>query len=294
MTLEHLIGEELARPVPAAAEALAEAARQRHGRGIAAILFYGSCLRSGEFTDKIADLYLLADSYEAVHRGRCMRLWNRLIPPNVYYLEVEAEGVRLRAKYALVTLGQFERLVSRATLNPYFWARFAQPARAVWVRDDRVRRRVTAAVVTAVRTAWREVLPLMPVEADGERGWSLAFGETYRTELRAEGPQRARELVAAERERYLRVAALLGDEADQLSLGRARRRWRWRRVTGKLMSVLRLVKAAFTFDGGPDYLAWKIARHSGVQVELTPWQRRHPLLAAPLLFWRLYRRGAFR
>ena len=58
--------------------------------------------------------------------------------------------------------------------------------------------------------------------------------------------------------------------------------------------MLRLVKAASTFTGGPDYLAWKIERHSGVKVELTPWQRRHPILAAPGMFWRLYRRGAFR
>jgi hypothetical protein len=42
------------------------------------------------------------------------------------------------------------------------------------------------------------------------------------------------------------------------------------------------------------YILWKIERHSGVKATATPWQRRHPLLAAPGLAWRLYRRGAFR
>jgi hypothetical protein len=58
--------------------------------------------------------------------------------------------------------------------------------------------------------------------------------------------------------------------------------------------LLRLAKGAFTFVGGVDYLLWKIERHSGVKTTVTAWQRRHPLLAAPGLAWRLYRRGAFR
>ncbi len=39
--------------------------------------------------------------------------------------------------------------------------------------------------------------------------------------------------------------------------------WPYRRFTGKLWSVARLLKAAFTFTGGADYIAWKIERHSG-------------------------------
>jgi hypothetical protein len=70
--------------------------------------------------------------------------------------------------------------------------------------------------------------------------------------------------------------------------------WALRGVVGRALSVLRLAKGAFTFDGGLDYILWKIARHSGVTTAVAPWQRRHPLLAAPGLVWRLYRRGAFR
>ena len=54
------------------------------------------------------------------------------------------------------------------------------------------------------------------------------------------------------------------------------------------------MKAAFTFRGGARYLAWKVERHSGEAVALTPWQERHPILAAPPLLWRLYRKGAVR
>ena len=48
-----------------------------------------------------------------------------------------------------------------------------------------------------------------------------------------------------------------------------------------MLNYARLVKAAFTFDGGVDYVLWKVRRHSGVVVPGTDWQRRHTLLAAP-------------
>jgi hypothetical protein len=85
----------------------------------------------------------------------------------------------------------------------------------------------------------------------------------------------------------------------RVELGRGRRlgarlAWLGRRTVGKTLSVLRLVKALFTFRGGPDYLVWKIERHSGVAVDLSPRARRFPLLAAWSIAWRLYRRRAFR
>ena len=70
--------------------------------------------------------------------------------------------------------------------------------------------------------------------------------------------------------------------------------WWLRRVQGKLLSVLRLMKAAFTFQGGIDYIAWKLERHTGVPIEVTPKMRRQPLLYSWGLVWRLYRRGVFR
>lgn len=67
-----------------------------------------------------------------------------------------------------------------------------------------------------------------------------------------------------------------------------------RRLLGKTLNVARLIKAAFTFAGGVDYLLWKVERHSGVRIEPTPFLRRHPLLGIWGVAWRLWRRGGFR
>ncbi len=48
----------------------------------------------------------------------------------------------------------------------------------------------------------------------------------------------------------------------------------------KAAQVLRLAKATATFAGGVDYIAWKINRHAGTDIQIKPWQRRWPLLAA--------------
>ena len=46
----------------------------RHGRAVQGILFYGSCLRSGDDLDGLVDLYLLVDSYRSA--GSHMATWN--------------------------------------------------------------------------------------------------------------------------------------------------------------------------------------------------------------------------
>ena len=58
---------------------------------------------------------------------------------------------------------------------------------------------------------------------------------------------------------------------------------------GKLLNIARLVRAAGTFEGAARYAAWKVERHTGVTVELTPWRERHPVLAAPGVLWRVWR-----
>ena len=138
----------------------------------------------------------------------------------------------------------------------------------------------------------------MPSDWTPAELWPRAFTETYRTELRAEAADQAQRLYRAFAQRYDRVTRIVAmDTTGPFSAAHKRRavgRWRRRRVLGKLLSVLRLAKASFTFEDGAAYLIGKIRRHAGVQIELTAWQRRHPILASTVLAWRLYRARGFR
>lgn len=293
--LLDIVRAESAVSVPARVAAIADAARARHGDGVAAVLAYGSALRERDDAAKMVDLYLLVDGYGEAGQGRWLSLANRLLPPNVYYLQIDHQGAKVRSKYAMVSLAQLEALVSPGTLHPYFWARFAQPTALAWARDAAASERVHRVLAQAILTLTGEAWPLTAPEDPPEARWVRAFSETYRTELRAEGPDRARELYRTHAARYDAIATEV-DRGQEAKLDQAAtlRRWRRRRILGKALSVLRLLKAAFTFHDGAAYLASKIEQHSGVPVTLTDWQRRHPVLASPGLALRLYRQGAFR
>jgi hypothetical protein len=55
-----------------------------------------------------------------------------------------------------------------------------------------------------------------------------------------------------------------------------------------------LSKATLTFHDYLNYAAWKIERHSGIRVEITPMLRRHPILWGFKVMWQLLRRGVLR
>jgi hypothetical protein len=291
------VAAEAAMPVPAAVRAVVEAARARLGPSALAVLFYGSCLRDGEDRGRLVDLFVLTDGYAGLPMGRLLRGLTAWLPPAVFQITAAHAGRTVRAKVAVVDLARLERLVGPETLEPYFWARFAQPTALAWARDAAVARRVHRLLARAVRTLAAAARPLLRPAPTPVELFERAFALTYRTELRAEPPGRAAAIVAAAAERYERLGTACLAELpapDARAVARAERLWAWRRVEGKARSVLRLAKAAFTFEGGADYLAWKIERHSGERIELTPWQRRHPVLAGLLLLPRLRRRGAVR
>ena len=81
----------------------------RHGEASQAILFYGSCLRTGDDLDGLVDLYLLVGNYRAAYTSRFQAFVNVLLPPNVYYLEREFEGQVVRTKYAVLSLADFQK-----------------------------------------------------------------------------------------------------------------------------------------------------------------------------------------
>ncbi len=199
-------------------------------------------------------------------------------------------GSCLRQKQLEGLMLDFYRLNGPETRNVSVWARFAQPSRLVWAADDASR---AAAIAAISRSAPTLLASAGRVEGEAPLDWwRRAFSLTYSAELRAERKGRSTSVVDADLERYQRfsgpaIAAIPALMARPSS-------WARRRVEGKMLSVVRLAKASATFAGGVDYIAWKINRHAGTEIDIKPWQRRWPLLAAISLLPRLLRSGAVR
>jgi hypothetical protein len=298
-------------PGPGVADLIETVLARTDRRRVQAILFYGSELdRDGQGTG-VHDFYMLVDHPRAAGQGRLAAALNRILPPNVVYVEARGPGgTTLRAKCAIVTGRQFARAARGRATTPLIWARFAQPCRLVYARDEASAAQVHEALADAVVSFHRKLLPLVPEQVCVSELWRRGLRDTYARELRSESAARADALwtasAASLRRRTRAALPLTGWSCHMASPDEvavqipARRRVAARaaaslaRPWGKAASVLRLVKAAFTFEGAVDYVTWKIERHSGVRVEPTPFQRRHPLIAAWPLVWRIYRARGFR
>ena len=125
---------------------------ERFGRNVQAILFYGSCLRTGDEFEGLVDLYVLVDAYRTAYKEPFHAVLNRWLPPNVFYLETPVDGRMIRAKYAVVSLRDFEAGNSPRWFHSYLWGRFCQPVSMVYARDDKVVTTVSRALASAVVT----------------------------------------------------------------------------------------------------------------------------------------------
>ncbi|MEM0953508.1 MAG: hypothetical protein AAGI24_05140 [Pseudomonadota bacterium] len=283
--------------------------RARHSDAINGVLVYGSCLRTGDIFDGLLDLYLLCSDYTKAYQSAGLTLANRLLPPNVFYVETLYEGHTLRGKVTLISLADFSRGCSRAWFESYLWGRFAQPTLVAWCCDAATEAAIEESLNTAANTLLERSLPLLPANGSVLSLWQAALALSYGTELRTERSGRAQELVQANAAYYQATAQAhsgslsfpfqVYDDRYDCTVPVGRRKlavlaWALRRVQGKLLSVLRLVKALYTFEGGLDYIAWKLERHSGQPVAIPDRVRQRPLIHMWGFFWGLYRRGIFK
>jgi hypothetical protein len=280
------------------------------GQSLCAILLYGSCLRSGNFLDGLVDLYAVVDNYHDAYRTRLPALFNRLLPPNVFYLEVPFEDTVIRAKYAVISQTQLD-LGTSTWFHSYLWGRFAQPCAVLFAYTPEIEAWVYRILAQAVETFAKRTLPCLPEEFSAADFWTQGLSRCYGSELRAEAPERARELFDTYRQYYETLGHIVLEQQPGVVItrdapqcfmrspvrtdrARCRLDWGTRRAQGKLLSVLRLTKALYTFRGGVDYIVWKLERHSGQTITVPPRVRRRPLIYGWGFMWRLYRRGLFR
>ena len=269
---------------PAPVRLLAEKACEAHPGS--AVLLYGSgnsVLQDADPTEVLYDFYVIAPSYKDAYKSPLLRFLNWAIPPNVFYLETPSERGMLRAKYAVLSIDHFEKLVGGKTFHSYFWARFAQPSKIVVACEEMKDRLVAIAAVSIDRFVSASTR-LVETGADVRDIWMAGLSKSYKAELRAEAPERVERLLESYGDWPTEVTLAATPPTVNPMLA-----WRLRRLQGGFLSVIRLLKGTMTFKGGVDYIVWKISRHSDIEVPIKDWERRWPLIGAPFLAARYYR-----
>ncbi|MDE0284251.1 MAG: hypothetical protein OXN26_06840 [Gammaproteobacteria bacterium] len=304
------IAQQCASDVPDSCALITGALKESYGDALQGILFYGSCSRGESMEDGIADVFVVVDSYRNAYTRRYLAWLNACLPPNVLYREIPTGGAPVRLKLALISMADFSGGI-RHGFHSYLWGRFAQPARILHARTGAVRREFHELMAQSVLTLLGTTLPTLQGKiSDAETVWTNALSLSYSTEFRSEPDSKAGQLVRHNQAAYTALLdaslpalesilrregengyrCLAGAEAAR----RTHRQWRRRRRLGHFLWVLRLIKAALTFSNGVDYAAWKIGRHAGVEIEVTPRLRRYPLLFGWGVFLKLVKRGILR
>ena len=289
-SLAARVGAALNRPIDPAVAAFA--AQLGTEANACAVLFYGSNLRTGSL-DGLLDFYVLLPGPR--ERG----IW-----PRVSYRERCEGGAMLRAKVATMTLATFAAAARGETRETTIWARFVQPSALGWSRDAAAAAAVRSALADAAVTAARLAVAVGPEHGREEDYWRALFRATYRAEFRVEPAGREDAILTANRAHFDGLLPLALVEAgvpfaqhghtfeprlDPAARKRVRRWWNARRRLGKLVNLTRLARAMTTFEGGMRYAAWKVERHTGLPVKVTPLREKFPLIAAPEVLWLLWK-----
>ena len=272
---------------------------------VAAVVHYGSCLTRTDAADSEPDFYVLVDRLRDWHEGQLPVLLNLVLPPSIYHPTFQVDGKPRTSKVCVVAGWQLRRETSEEASDLYHLGRFSKPMGLVYARDVGARRLLVEAQASAFELLTPLALTQLGPRFTLEEFLLALLGLSYMSEQRITEPTKIKRLLEQHEEHLLELGrhalalamtrrsdlgevdagyhqAPSASDAARLErlLARSRRR-----------AFARWPKHIVTFDGWLDYLLAKLERNSGIRLELTPAQRRHPVLLAWPRMLDLWRRG---
>jgi hypothetical protein len=292
------------RPSPRAAR-LAGFLANAFGSSAVALVHYGSHAHQSDARPESAhDFFVIVDDYRDAYRSLAATVGtryrpgvaavlNRVLPPNVVAVQEAGATPPLRAKVAVFSLGAFRRACSPRAADHFVRGRLFQPAQLVWARDAESRQAVLEAVLEARAGSFEWGRASLPSRFDAEIYCRTLLAASFASEIRPETRDRISALLDAQWTtivpmyaallQWLGRAAILERQGETYTDPHSRRlRDRLRSATyfrqSKLRATLRWVKYVALYDDWLDYVLHKITRRSGVAIELSPRERRWPLI----------------
>jgi len=284
--------------------------REEH---ILAIIFYGSRLSQETLSaSSVHDFYIITDNLVGFHHSCKHALINLILPPNVYHgafpFKNNEKSSLLQCKYCVISRDQFLHETSARSSDFHHLGRFSKRFGVLYSRDQDATDLLFQGSLNAMLTLLPFSCSLLPSRFSLEDLVLKQLEISYLGEERLVEPDKIFRLFEAAKDFYLNFypnlitlyreshPELIIDEDDQgfvrgpitsslhqktdRLLKRSRRR-----------SILRWPKYIFTVDNWVEYLLDKVERHQGIRIELTPLQKRYPLIFAWPIFFKFKKRG---
>ena len=300
--------------VPDTARELAEEMVGAGGDQVAAVILYGSQLhRSSPNIHSAWDLVVVVDSFPPFHRALrasgnhsrspvLLNLMGTVLPPYVTAFAPWGEG-RPLAKCVVLRRDQFRRAMGRHARDHFLKGRLVQHVETVWARSPGIAEDIEGILASSRRETLDWVGPFLDERPfDSARYSQEMLRVSFAAEVRPESSDRVMEvwgsqagwfvesfqevLEGAAEDAVLKPVDAEGPgprEAPHYLLahppgGWARIRYRSYFFRSKFRSVARWFKHVVTFNDWLTYIQRKVERRTGMKVELTPAERRWPLL----------------
>jgi hypothetical protein len=276
----------------------------------AAVLLFGSRLAgTTPGAHSAYDLILLLDDYRAFYRrlhdsGRHRRspavlgALARVLAPNIIAFDAGLPGGAL-AKVMVLTQDDFARGLSRRAPDHFLRGRLVQRVVTLWVRDATVAFTIDRLLADARRDVLRWAAPWLPTQFTAGELIRSMLEVSYAGEVRPESAERVAAVFEAQRNHLEPTYRKLLEEAE--ADGRVVRvtdahgptlSWRladpatladgvgWRLyfARSKIRATTRWLKHVVTFDDWLTYIQRKVQRRTGMVIEVTPMERRMPLI----------------
>jgi hypothetical protein len=287
------------------ATALAAMLARSFGESTVAIIHYGSHAQHSDARRESAyDFFVIVDryhdAYDALARSvgtsytpRMAAMLNKILSPNAVAVTDGSHVPPLAAKCAVLSLADLKRECSQHARDHFVRGRLFQYVQLAWTRDTEARTMVTDAIIDARVGSFTWGLASLPPAFDAEQYFRTLLERSFSGEIRPERGGRIDALLGAQREVVLRVYdALLQQLACERILEQRgnvyqltnpvrtfqKLRTRWYFRMSKVRATARWMKYVVLYDDWLDYVVRKIARRSGVTIELTARERRWPLI----------------
>jgi len=304
-TVRTALATELDQPSRPGLEQFSTFLANAFGPTAVALIHYGSHAHgAGATADSAHDFFVIVDSYRDAYRslgatvGTRYRpgvatLLNRVLPPNVIAVADPNGTTPARAKIAVLSLRAFRRACSSRSTDLFVRGRLFQVARLVWARDAESRRAVVDATIEARAGSFEWGRAYLRTPFDIETYCRILLTTAFASEIRPETADRIAGLLDVQRTAlhrmygplltWLHDAGSLSQDGSLYRVAGGHGAWEpflssvyMRR--SKLRATLRWAKYVALYDDWLDYVVGKIARRSGVAIELSSRERRWPLI----------------
>lgn len=289
----------------AVATALAATLARSFGSGTVAVIHYGSHAQLSDARRESAfDYFVIVDRYRDAYESlartvgtsyspRTAATLNRILPPNVIAVTDNTHVPPLAAKCAVLSLTDLRRQCSPSASDHFVRGRLFQYVQLAWTRDAAARTAVTDAIIDARVGSFSWGIASLPPAFDAEQYFRALLERSFSGEIRPERGGRIDALLGAQRDIVVRIydallqqlaaESLLRSQGNVYRLaGPARAlqalRIGWYFRASKVRATARWAKYVVLYDDWLNYVVRKIARRSGVTLELTARERRWPLI----------------